>query len=49
MMLSFVQYWMASFFSVKNVIIFHGLNAIMFEVLDVIICECIGSGANVVI
>ncbi len=40
------RHWMASFFSVKNVIIFHGLNAIMFEVLDVIICECIGSGAN---
>ena len=45
-MLSFAQFWMASFFSVKNVIIVHGLNAIMFEVLDVIICECTGSGAN---
>ncbi len=36
-MLSFLKAWMLSFSSVEDVIIFHGVNVIIFEVLYVII------------
>jgi hypothetical protein len=39
-MLSFLKAWMLSFSSVEDVIIFHGVNIIIFKVLDVIIFEC---------
>jgi hypothetical protein len=38
-MLSFLKAWMLSFSSVDYVIIFHGDNVIIFEVLYVIILE----------
>jgi hypothetical protein len=38
-MLSFLKAWMLSFSSVEDVINFHGVNVIIFEVLDVIILE----------
>jgi hypothetical protein len=36
-MLSFFKAWMLSFSSVEDIIVFHGVNVIIFEVLDVII------------
>jgi hypothetical protein len=38
-MLSVLKAWMLSFSSVEDVIIFHGVNVIIFEILDVIILE----------
>jgi hypothetical protein len=36
-MLSFLKAWMLSFSSGEDVIVFHGVNVIILEVLDVII------------
>jgi hypothetical protein len=52
-MLSFVKAWMFSISSVQDVIIFHGVNFIFFEGLDVIISSAedviLFHGVNVII
>jgi hypothetical protein len=50
-MLSFFKAWMLSFLSVEDVIIFHGINDIIFELLSFLSVQdvTIFHGVNIVI
>jgi hypothetical protein len=50
-MLSFLKAWMLSFLSVEDVIIFHGVNVIIFEMLSFLSVQdvIIFHGVNVII